>query len=215
MTFTMHVGGWLMWAGVALPDTVVMRQVVTGPEWVGIVTAIAIGIVALLLIALLAALLPALRELRQLTSKVSALVDRLSGDVGPIVRHATNVAESADQIATTIRTEVQDVSRTVRRANERLDSAITASERRLRELGALLQLVQDEVEQTVVSTTAALRGVRAGASWFRPDIEDDEGDELLEFEDELEEEESEDDDYTSAQQGSGRPPRPRIRSRPR
>jgi uncharacterized protein YoxC len=211
----MHVGGWLMWAGVALPDTVVVRQVVTGPEWVGVVTAIAIGIVALLLIALLAALLPAVRQMRETAGRVSALVDRLSGDVGPIVRHATNIAESADQIATSIRTEVRGVSRTVRRANERLDEAITASERRLRELGALLQLVQDEVEQTVVSTTALLRGVRAGASRFTTDNEDDEADELLELDAELEEEEEIDDGYDSAQQGSGRPPRPRIRARPR
>jgi uncharacterized protein YoxC len=214
MIFTMHAGGWPMWAGVALPDTVVMRQVVTGPEWVGVVTAVGIGLVALLLIALLAALLPAVREMQKATAKVSALIDRLSGDVAPIVRHATNIAESADHIATSVRSEVEGVSRTVRRANERLDDAITASERRLRELGSLLQLVQEEVEQTVVATTAALRGVRAGAAFFRTDIEDDEADELLELDAELEEEEIDDGDF-STQHGGDRTPRPRIRSRPR
>jgi hypothetical protein len=82
-----------------------------------------------------------------------------------------------------VRADVGDVSGTLRRANDRLNVALDATERRVQELGALLRLFQVEVEQTLVSGTSLLRGFRAGADSLRYDTID-----LLDELDELEDE---------------------------
>ncbi len=154
---------------------------------VEIVAIIAIAVIGLVLIALLAVLIPAVLGLRRTAVKLETLMDRVSGELDPILGHAKRVADNAEHITTVVRADVGEVSGTLRRANDRLKLALDATERRARELGALLRLFQDEVEQTFVSGTSVLRGFRAGADSLRYDAM-----ELLEELDELEDEDGED-----------------------
>lgn len=163
------------------------RQATAGGGLVEVIAIIAIAVIGLVLIALLAALIPAVLGLRKAAAKMETLMERVSRDLDPIMGHARSVADNADYISTAVRADVGDVSGTLKRANERLNVALDASERRVRELGALLRLFQDEVEQTFVSGTSMLRGFRAGADSLRYDAVD-----LLDELDELEEEEEED-----------------------
>ena len=173
------------------------RQATAGGGLLEVLAIIAIAIVALLLIALLVMLIPAVRTFRKASEKMEAVIDRISGELDPIVGHAKSIADNADYISTAIRADVGSVSLTVRRANDRLNEALDASERRVRELGALLRVFQDEVEHTFVSGTSALRGMRAGAGALRDgtldflDELDDLDDEALEDE-ALEDEELDD-----------------------
>jgi uncharacterized protein YoxC len=215
MTSIVQVSGWLQGAAAALPDTVVTRA--AGPGWIGVVTSIAIWIIALLLIVILVTLLPAIRDFRRATGKTNALLDRMSAEFGPLVRHTAAIADNADYITTAVRSDVQHVSRTVHHATDRVNDALAASERRLRELGALLQLAQDEMEHAIVSTAATLRGVGAGAAAFRDEAHellspDDELDDLDDQLDDLEEREESDDGYDDTEPGD-HGARPRIRRR--
>lgn len=233
MTLTMRVGSWLMQAAATLPDTIVTKPLVAGSGWFTIVAQIAGGLVSILLLVLVAALVPVALALRKAIARVTALLDKLEGDVAPLVRHASGMADDVHYITTAVRADVADVSRTVHAANERLAAGLTASERRLRELGDLLRLVQDEVEEAVVSAAATVRGVRAGARMFREEaemmLEDDEpfDDDALADEAEADEAyddvdaagaepdgaEEEDDGYDGAYERSRRGARPRIRPR--
>ena len=163
------------------------RQATAGGGLLEVLAIIAIAIVALLLIALLVMLIPAVRAFRKASEKMEAVIDRISGEVDPIIGHAKSIADNADYISTAVRANVDDVSLTVRRANDRLNEALDASERRVRELGALLRVFQDEVEHTFVSGTSALRGMRAGAGALRDGTLD-----LLDELDDLEDEPIED-----------------------
>lgn len=234
MTLTMRVGSWLMQAAATLPDTIVTKPLVAGSGWFTIVAQIAGGLVSILLLVLVAALVPVALQLRKAIARVTKLVDKLEGDVAPLVRHASSIADDVHYVTTAVRADVAQVSQTVHSVNERVTAGLTASERRLRELGDLLRLVQEEVEEAVVSAAAAVRGVRAGARTFREEaemmLEDDEpfDDDALDDEDVASEayddvdavgaepdgaEEDEDDGYDSAYERSRRGPRPRIRPR--
>ena len=161
------------------------RQATAGGGLVEVIAIIAIAVIGLVLIALLAVLVPAVLGLRKVAEKMEAMLDRVSGGLDPIMGHAKSIADNADYISTAVRADVGDVSGTLRRANDRLEMALDATERRVRELGALLRLFQDEVEQTLVSGTSLLRGFRAGADSLRYDAIDV-LDELDDIEDEPE-----------------------------
>jgi hypothetical protein len=156
---------------------------------VEVVAIIAIAVIGLVLIALLAVLIPAVLGLRKTAVKMETLMDRISGELDPILGHAKRVADNAEHISTVVRADVGEVSGTLRRANDRLNLALDATERRVRELGALLRLFQDEVEHTFVSGSSMLRGFRAGADSLRYDAMD-----LLDELDELEDEDEDDED---------------------
>jgi len=148
------------------------RQATAGGGLVEVIAIIAIAVIGLVLIALLAVLIPAVLGLRKVAGKMEAVIDRVSGELDPIMGHAKSIADNADYISTAVRADVGDVSGTLRRANDRLNVALDATERRVQELGALLRLFQDEVEQTFVSGTSLLRGFRAGADSLRYDTID-------------------------------------------
>jgi hypothetical protein len=148
------------------------RQATAGGGLVEVIAIIAIAVIGLVLIALLAVLIPAVLGLRKVADKMEAVIDRVSGELDPIMGHAKSIADNADYISTAVRADVGDVSGTLRRANDRLNVALDATERRVQELGALLRLFQDEVEQTFVSGTSLLRGFRAGADSLRHDTID-------------------------------------------
>ena len=154
---------------------------------VEVVAIIAIAVIGLVLIALLAVLIPAVLGLRKTAAKMETLMDRVSGELDPILGHAKRVADNDEHISTVVRADVGEVSGTLRRANDGLNLALDATERRVRELGALLRLFQDEVEHTFVSGSSMLRGFRAGADSLRYDAMD-----LLDELDELEDEDDED-----------------------
>jgi len=99
-------------------------------------------------------------------------------------------------------------------ANERLTTAVKGAERRLNELEALMRVVQREAEDAFVSTASTLRGVRAGATTLRDQVENgvlaDVG--RLEDDDAFEESEETHGDYSETE--SEWHERPRVRPRP-
>ena len=203
MTYTAQISAWLLQGVATLPDTIVTKQVVVS-GWFGKVASVASGLVSIVLLVLLVVLvLVALKT----QAKVGQLMDRLAADITPIARHASNITDNVDYITTSIRTDVQQVSQTIQNANDRLNEALALSERRLRELSALLQVVQEEAENTFVSTAATVRAVRAGALAFQQ-----EGMEPAPDQEFLDEEEEGDDGYDSAPEAQRREG-PRIRPR--
>lgn len=158
---TASVGLWLLQQAV-LPDTIVTKA--ADPGWFGQVTAVASGLMTLSLLVLAVFLVPAAYNFRNTHKKVSQLLERVYGDINPLMRHAHSITDNVDYITTSIRTDVQQVNATVAAANQRIQQAISVTEERLNQFNALLEVVQAEAEQLFVSTAAAARGVRAGAA---------------------------------------------------
>lgn len=173
MIDALTLAGELMIQAAAFPDTIVTRTVAVNRGWFETVTSIASGLMSVALLVLTAFLVPAAWNFRNSYKKISDLLDRVYGDVNPLMRHASSIADNVDYIATSVRTDIQQVRRTVQLANERLLTAVTATEQRVHEFNALLTLVQQEAENTFVAAASTARGVRAGVTSFREELEED------------------------------------------
>lgn len=165
-----EMGLWLLQQPFTFPDTLVTRQVVAEPSAFDRIAGVASGLMSIALLALTVAVIPAAWNLRNSHRKMSDLLDRVYGDINPIMRHASSIADNVDYVTTSIRTDVQQINATIAAANQRLHEAVRQTEERLNEFNALIAVVQQEAEQLFVSTAAAARGVRAGASTLGADV---------------------------------------------
>lgn len=98
---------------------------------------------------------------------IDGALQSIGHDARPALDRARAVGENLNFLVMSVRKEVEHASETMSLANERLEEAMAAAEARVQELGALIDVVQDEVEDTVITATSALRGIRAGARVLR------------------------------------------------
>jgi uncharacterized protein YoxC len=216
-------GVWLVQRGVALPDTVYTKQIATVPSTFERVTGIASGLLTIAICIFVIAAVPAAWNFRKTYRRINQLLERIYGDINPIMRHASSVADNINYITTSIRTDVQQINATIATANERLQQAVMTTERRLGDFNALLKVVQEEAEQMFVSTASAVRGVRTSASALSEAgngtkfaTREDEDVDQLELDTEVDTEEETSDGYNSdAAPAEDDIARPRVRSRRR
>jgi uncharacterized protein YoxC len=179
----------------ALPDTIYTKQVVVEPGLWEKITSIASGVMTFTVIILTVALVPAAWNFRKSYKKVSDMLDKIYGDVNPLMRHASAIADNVDYISTSIRVDVQQVSQTVAAVNQRLQEALESAEDRMKQLNALLDVVQEEAESAFVTTASTIRGMKTGINQA------------------FDQEELFDGDYDEDRADSGEKPRPRVRPR--
>jgi uncharacterized protein YoxC len=163
MTAWMATGAnWLLQAAATLPDTIVTKQIQPEPSTFEKVTSYASGLASIALLVLAVALVPAAWNFRKSYAKVSDMLDRIYGDINPIMRHASTIVDNANYISTSIRVDIQQVRQTIATANQKLVASVEMAEDRIKELNALLAVVQEEAEGAFVSTAATIRGVKTG-----------------------------------------------------
>src|SRR2546423_9796973 len=190
------IGSELLWqVARAFPDTVYTKQLAAQPGWFEKVTSVASGIMTVTVIVLAAALVPAAWNFRKSYKKVSDMLDKIYGDINPLMRHASAIADNVDYISTAIRVDIQQVSQTVAAVNQRLQQAVGAAEDRINQLNALLEVVQEEAESAFVTTASTIRGVKTGINQA------------------FDEEDWTDGDYDEARADGWEKPRPRVRPR--
>jgi len=88
-----RAGAWLLVQAAQFPDTVLMRQVGQEQSLFQKTTAIASGLMTIALLVLTVALVPAAWNFRKSYAKVSDLLDRVYGDINPLMRHASAIAD--------------------------------------------------------------------------------------------------------------------------
>jgi len=77
------------------------------------------------------------------------------------------VANDATRVVGSVRDEVEQIVATSRDLRTRVSGAAGALEERVRDLEAVLDVLQEEVEETALDVAAALRATRRGASLLR------------------------------------------------
>lgn len=121
--------------------------------WVGVVTALSLALIALAAIVVAAASVAS-------TLGVRTLVRALEQLAGPAI---TDVR----QLIGTIKGEADALVGTSRDIRLRIVRAADAAEGRLADLDALVEVVQEEVEETALDAAATLRNVRRGLSLWQ------------------------------------------------
>jgi uncharacterized protein YoxC len=185
----------LLQAVPTLRDTIYTKQVVAEPGLWEKVTSAASGVMTLTVIVLTVALVPAAWNFRKSYKKISDMLDKIYGDINPLMRHASAIADNVDYISTSIRVDVQQVSQTVAAVNQRLQQAVSTAEDRIKQLNALLDVVQEEAESAFITTASTIRGVRTGINTA------------------FDQEELIDGDYDESGADGWEKPRPRVRPR--
>jgi uncharacterized protein YoxC len=149
----------------ALPDAALLQSAAQRGV-LDTIAALASVATTLSLMVLALAAVHVLWNYRKTYAKVNSLVDRVHGDLTPLIRHANTIADNVNFLTTSIRSDIQKVNNTIDSANERVERALSVAERRLNEFNALLAVVQAEAEGVFVSTASTVRGVRRGAASF-------------------------------------------------
>jgi len=198
----------------AIPDTIITKQVAVEQGAFAKVAGVAQGLMSIAILVLTVVLVPAAWSFRNSYKRVNELIDRFYGDIGPLVRNANAIADNVNYITTAIRVDVQQFNQTVTLANERLTTAVKTAEQRLRELDGLMRLVQREAEDAFITTASTLRGVRAGATTLRDQVEEDVIADVDNFEDSDSLEEGEENHGDAGETESEWHERPRVRPRP-
>jgi uncharacterized protein YoxC len=184
----------LLQAAATFPDTLITKSVEPEVSTFEKITTYASGLASIALLLLAVFLIPAAWNFRKSYAKVNDMMDRIYGDINPLMRHASTIADNVNYISTSVRVDIQQVSQTIAMANKKLVESVAAAEERVKELNALLAVVQEEAEGAFITTASTLRGVRTGIH------------EALETEDDL--------DGRYIEDGTGwEKPRPRVRPR--
>jgi uncharacterized protein YoxC len=159
-------------------DTVYVKQVASDPGLLQPISAVASAIITVALLVLTVVAVPVAWHFRKTYRKINHLLDRVYGDITPIMRHASAITDNINFVTTSIRTDVQKVNATIASANERVQQAVAMTEERLHEFNALLAVVQAEAEDVFITTASTIRGARSGAAAFharsRMDLASDE-----------------------------------------
>jgi uncharacterized protein YoxC len=185
----------LLQAARTLPDTIYTKEIVAEPGLWQKIVSVASGVMTITVIVLTTALVPAAWNFRNSYRKTSKMLDKIYGDINPLMRHASAIADNVDYISTAMRVDVQQVSQTVAAVNQRLQQAVGAAEDRINQLNALLDVVQEEAESAFVTTASTIRGVQTGINQA------------------FDEEDWNDGDYDEARADGWEKPRPRVRPR--
>jgi len=123
------------------------------PTWVGVVSALSLAIIALAAIVVAVASVVSALGIRTFTRALEQIA-------GPAI-------QDVRQLIGTIKGEADALVGTSREIRLRIMRAADAAEHRLSDLDALVEVVQEEMEDTVVDAAATLRNVRRGLSLWQ------------------------------------------------
>lgn len=135
--------------------------------WPIIVIALSSATVAVAVLVVLIALLGTLRQIARLSDRLATVVDGLDRDARPALESVRRTADDASRVAQSIRDEVVALSTTSRDVRTRVERTAAALEDRFIEFDTLLDVLHDELEDTVLDVAALLRTSRRGTGLLR------------------------------------------------
>lgn len=121
--------------------------------WIAIALAILVG---------LGYAVKLLRDARAPLSRIGETVGDLRERLEPVMTHVERTSESASILADRLRRDADDMGRALRHAGESTERMIDLVEERVAEVAALMEVVQEEAEETFLGTASLLRAIRGG-----------------------------------------------------
>lgn len=143
-------------------DTIIARTIQERGllDWTNGILQLIVLLLAVVALVTLALLFVAARAgIRKLTETA----DRLAADVKPMLSHTTAMVSDARGMVAVVKRDVERLTNGVGAVSDQLLDAAETTAQRVDEVNAVLDVLQDELEDTVLSTASAIRGVRVGA----------------------------------------------------
>ena len=143
-------------------NTLALVQVADSPAWVGPTMAISLVVIALVLVGAAIAVIVAALRVSEQVKRVTDVVEGLQGDVAQTLAAGRRLTEQAQDLIVLLRHEAGAFAQTARRVRRKVTRGVDQLESKLTDLETLYELVYDEIEDTALDVTAALRSVRRG-----------------------------------------------------
>lgn len=130
--------------------------------WVGPTMALSLVVIALCCVGFLTSVLLALREAAERGQSLAKEIAEFRRDIGPTLDSLNRLGESGAEVAELAKEEVREIIYTTRRLRKDVERGALRAKRRLADFEAVVDLVQDEVEETALDVTTAMRTFRTG-----------------------------------------------------
>ncbi|MGH7470879.1 MAG: hypothetical protein ACRENP_23270 [Longimicrobiales bacterium] len=112
------------------------------------------------------------KTLARTLRSLERVIDQLAPRAEPLIDGVTRIAVDAGEVTSSVRKKVSEVLETVDDVNIRLRDATDAAEQRVRQFGAVLDVVQAEAEELLLDAAATARGVHSAARTLREPARD-------------------------------------------
>ena len=103
-----------------------------------------------------------LRRTREPIHRLSKSVTELQTHLRPVLRNVERASEDANYLVATLRTDADEVGQTMRRVSDSTSRMLDLVEECVADATALLAVVQEEAEETFLTSASLLRGLRRG-----------------------------------------------------
>lgn len=143
-------------------NTLALVQVAESPAWVGPTMAISLLVIALSVLGAAIAVIVAALRVSEQVKRVIHVAEGLQGDVAQTLATGRRLAEQGQDLVVLLRHEAGAFAETSRRVRRKVTRGVDRLEAKLADLETLYDLVHDEIEDTALDVTAALRSVRRG-----------------------------------------------------
>jgi uncharacterized protein YoxC len=108
-----------------------------------------------------------MRSASKLLGSVESEWKKMAPRAEPLIEKATRIADDARDVTDSVRRGVTDLMDTVADVNAKLKQASRSVQLRLREFGAVLEVVQEEAEEILLDAASTARGIHATAEALR------------------------------------------------
>lgn len=134
-------------------------QAGTAPAWVGPTMAVSLALIALAFVVIAGSIGLLLREAAREMRQLSRVIESLQGDLRPALLAVQTVSDEGRRLAGLIGGEAEELVNASREMR-------TGLRRRLANLEAVYEVLEEEVEETALDVAVTLRTLRTGAGWY-------------------------------------------------
>lgn len=132
------------------------------PTWVGPTVALSLLVIALCFLGIALAALFALREGLERGQSLAKEMGELRRELSPLLQAFGRLGKEGADVLDLAKEEVREIVYTTRRFRKDVEKGMQRTQHRLADFEAVVEIVQEEVEETALDLTTALRTVRTG-----------------------------------------------------
>lgn len=132
--------------------------------WVGITIALSLVIIAMCLVGVAFTALMSLKEIRQISEALTLELEGLRRELNESLGMLKRLGEQGQDVLDLAKDEIHQVVRLSSGIRDDVGQARRRVRRRLADFDAVVEVVQEEVEETAIELGATLRSAREGGS---------------------------------------------------
>ena len=132
------------------------------PGWIGPAVAISLVVIAATYLLIGIVVLMGAKAAMEQSKALGRELAHLRADLAPTLNAVNRLSEKGHDLAVIAESEVKDIIATTRQIRTDVERGVERVKLRLADFEATVEVVQDEIDATVVEVSAALETARAG-----------------------------------------------------